>query len=250
MKIIVVNNEKGGCLKTTLVTHLASVLVNEGKNVLIVDCDSQSNVSLSFNVNADKLRYTLYDVLVHDVDIKKVIVNVYWKNATIDVLPSNNTLRQFESTLKVRDREGVLKAKLEQIRDDYDYILIDTPPTDSLIVDNAFNCADEIIIPFQPEQYSRRSLLNTLEKANKYNVIVKGVVPTIVELNTNLHKDIIEATKVLSEKMGFKVTDTIIPKSIQYASSIGYDGRPIILTKPNNKLSKTYKTLWEEINNG
>lgn len=254
--IIAISTQKGGVLKTTLSTHLASVLALKQKKVLIVDTDSQSNVAVTFNINADKLKYTLYDVLMEDIPAEMAILNVYDRDSgVIDILPSTNSLMMFtEGTIKA-GKFNVLKDKMKHLDRYYDYILIDTPPSLGLMIGNVLAIADKVIVPFQPEQYSRRSLTNILDTIDDFkekinpNLSVMGVIATIVESRTNLHTDIIQSTRQLCDKRNIKMIDTVIPKSIRYASSIGYAGKPLILDKPNNEMSKLYFTIWGELNN-
>ena len=256
MTVIAVHNMKGGVLKTTLSTHLASVLALQGKSVLIVDTDSQSNVSLSFNINPDRLKYTLQDVFEGQAEAEDLLINVFKKDTgVIDILPSNNSLMAFTET-STNKSFNQLKDALGHLERNYDYIIIDTAPSLSLMIGNVLTWANEIIIPFNPEQYSRRSLKNIIDNIKDFQdtinptLKVKGVVPTIVEARTSLHTDIIADTREYCDSEGLYMTETVIPKSIQYASAIGYDGKPLILSKSNNKLSRIYFDIWEELNNG
>lgn len=255
MKVIGIVQQKGGCLKTTIASHLASVLALEGHKVCIIDTDSQSNVAVSFNINADMLKYSLYDALTDIVTIEEIIINVFERGTgRIDIVPSTNNLMMFNENVVKKDRFMVLKDKLSALENEYNYVIIDTPPTLGLMMGNVLACADEVIIPFHPEQYSRRSLdniLNTIDDFKKEinpKLTVMGIIPTIVDVKTNLHNDIIKATRELCDKRQVKMIETVIPKSIQYASSIGYAGRPLILDKPNTKMSRIYNQIWGELN--
>lgn len=252
--IICVNNNKGGVLKTTSVTNIAGVFALQGLKVLIVDCDNQSNVALSFGGNPDKYRTTLYDVLINDVPPEDAIVPVH-KN--IDILPSNDDLVDFEFDVignpkKYPEPFYLLKDALVHLREKYDFILLDTPPSLSLMNGNVFSFADMVLIPYQPEPYSMRSLKNVVRTIARFkkeynpNIEVLGVFRTLVQSNSNLHRDIIQETNRYAYENDIHIFETSIPRTVQFAGAVGYDQLPATLLKKKEKGS-LYFDLCKEI---
>jgi len=252
--IIAVNNNKGGVLKTTTTSNLAGVLASKKKRVLLVDADNQSNLALSFGHNPDNYRTTLYDVLVGGVPPEDAIQQV---NEYIDLLPSNDELISFEFDV-IGDTETftepffLMKKALSHLVPLYDYILIDTPPSLSLMNGNVFAFADKILIPYQPEAYSMRSLLAVIRTIKEFtsdinpSLDILGVVFTKVIANSNLHGAIIQETKKYAVEKDVHVFETMIPRSVQYANSIGFDAKPLTFLKKSEK-GKLYFDLWDEI---
>src|SRR5690606_22298175 len=168
-RIIAISTNKGGVLKTSLTTNLAGVL-SKTNRILIVDTDNQGNAALSFGKNPDQFERTIYDVLLEGIDPKKAIYNVY---ENIDLLPANDDMAFFEfDVLTEVDRYpepfALLKNALEPIQDDYDFILVDTPPNLGLTQGNVLSFAKEVLIPFQPESYSMRSLVKILKAIDDF----------------------------------------------------------------------------------
>ena len=254
--IICVNNNKGGVLKTTSVTNIAGVLALQGKKVLIIDCDNQANVSLSFGENPDLYRTTLYDVLIDDLPPEDAIVNVH-KN--IDILPSNDDLVSFEFDV-IGDSDtypepfNIMKNKLEHLRDKYDVILIDTPPSLSLMNGNVFTFADKVLIPYQPEPYSMRSIKNTVRTVARFkkdynpNIEILGIVRTLVLDVSNLHGAVIQQTNAYAKENGIHMFETIIPRTVQFAGAVGFEKLPLTLLKKKEK-GILFFELCEEIAN-
>lgn len=252
--IICVNNNKGGVLKTTIATNIAGVLALKKKKVLIVDCDNQSNVLLSFGKNPDEYRTSLYDVLIDNLPPEDTIIPVH---EYIDILPSNNDLTSFEIEVnedgeKYPEPYLMLKNALEHLRGSYDYILIDTPPSLGLINGNVFSFADKVLIPFQPEPYSMRSLKNVINTIDLFkknfnpNIEILGIVKTLVHPTANLHADVLQETNAYAYENGIHMFDTVFPRSVQFASAVGYSKLPAVLMKKIDK-GALYFDLTEEI---
>lgn len=252
--IICVNNNKGGVLKTTSVTNIAGVLASKKKKVLIVDADNQSNVALSFGMNPDNFRTSIYDVLVHGLPPEDAIVQVH---KYIDVLPSNRELISFEFDI-IGNIENypepfyLMKNSLKHLQDEYDFILIDTPPSLSLMNGNVFTFSDKVLIPFAPELFSMRSLLEVVDTIKEFkeeynqNLEILGVLRTLVNIQTNLHTDVIQETQKYTFENNIHVFDTIIPKTIQFANAVSYNRKPATLLKKKDK-ALLYFDLWDEI---
>lgn len=253
-KIWAVSTNKGGVLKTSLTTNLAGALSHDSR-VLIIDTDNQGNTLLTFGKNPDSLQTTIYDVLVDGVDPSKAIINVY-KN--IDVLPSNDDMAFFEfDVLSDRDKYpqpfALLKNALKKIQNKYDYILIDTPPNLGLVCGMVLSVATGVLIPFQPESYSMRSLVKILKAMNdfkeKHNpeLSVLGVVGTLVDQRTTLHSQVMEECRKFCLERNIHMFDTAIPKSVRFAASVAYERLPATLTEANNPVVKKYYELLEEV---
>jgi len=255
MKIICVNNNKGGSAKTTTVTNLAGVLASKRKKVLIIDTDNQGNVSLTFDKNPDLFEYTLYDVLIDKFPPEKAIVSI---NHYIDILPSNDSLIGFDFEVIGKPQKypkpfEILKNTCFHLREKYDYILIDTPPSLSLMVGNVFTLADSVLIPFAPEIYSMRSLIKVVETIKDFqkeynpNLRILGVVGTIVSFQTTLHQEVMQETRKYCTEKGIFMFETYIPRTIQFASAVAYDKSPATLLKKKKEAIRTYYELWKEI---
>lgn len=253
-RIIAISTNKGGVLKTSLTTNLAGVL-SKTNRILIVDTDNQGNAALSFGKNPDQFERTIYDVLLEGIDPKKAICNVY---ENIDILPANDDMAFFEfDVLTEVDRYpepfGLLKNALEPIQDDYDFILIDTPPNLGLTQGNVLTFADEVLIPFQPESYSMRSLVKILKSIDdfrdRYNpgLSVLGVVGTLVDTRTVLHSQVLQECRAYCFNNSIRMFDTIIPRTVRFASSVAYEGLPATLTDKNNALVASYFELAKEM---
>lgn len=212
-KVLSFINNKGGVLKTTLTINCASVLAIKGYKVLIIDMDAQGNVGSSFGQNVEALKYTIYDVIFNDTDFKKVLLNLVIKNdlgGEIDILPSNSNMIFFEKTiikkfLNQKTDEIYMYKNLvnliEKLKNDYDYIFIDSPPSTSIVMDNILFVVDDIFIPIQPEAYSYQGFNRLLLYINQFKQdyglkpFIKAIIPTMVNQRTNLHKIMIEQLK-------------------------------------------------------
>jgi chromosome partitioning protein len=256
-KVIAVSTNKGGVLKSSITTNLAGVYSQMGK-VLIIDTDNQGNAALSFGLNPDKFEETLYDVLVDGSDPWNAIVSAH-KN--IDLLPSNDDMAFFEFDVLSRMKNypepfTLLKQAMKGLEKEYDYILVDTPPNLGLTQGNVLSYVQKVLIPFQPESYSMRSLMKILKAIgqfkNDHNPKLKilGIVATLVDSRTVLHSDVLQECRRYCYEKNIKIYDTVIPKTVRFAASIAYEGLPATLTDKNNILVKSYYDLEREIRNG
>lgn len=255
-RIIAISTNKGGVLKTSLTTNLAGVL-SKTNRILIVDTDNQGNAALSFGKNPDEFDANIYDVLLEGIDPNQ-IVNTVYKN--IDLLPANDDMAFFEFDVltnidQYREPFRLLKHALGPIQDDYDYILIDTPPNLGLTQGNVLSFAKEVLIPFQPESYSMRSLVKILKAIDdfreRYNpdLVVLGVVGTLVDSRTVLHSQVLQECRAYCAQNEIPMFDTIIPRTVRFASSVAYEGLPATLTDKNNALVASYFELAKEMLN-
>jgi chromosome partitioning protein len=263
---------KGGVLKTSSVTSLSGVILKDkkdgikNKKILLIDLDTQGNVSNAFGKNPDLFNPTIYDVLIGKNKPEDAIVNVYEdENGSIDLLPSNDDLELLEMTVltnvsKYGPPLELLKKSCTHLVDKYDYILFDTPPNTGLLVLNlfAFNggVPVEVLVPFQPENFSFRGLMKVFEKVesmkskNNPNLNIKGVFGTLINSRTTVHKGVLKVTRDKTSERGYHFFDTYIPKSVAAATAFAYAGLPVTLTsenKSNKLLINSYQKLWEEI---
>lgn len=257
-RIISVSTNKGGVLKTSITTSLAGLLAKKGKKVLIIDTDNQGNVSISFGKNPDEFSETIYNVLIEGTDPNGVITNVY---ENIDILPSNDDISFFEFDVisqpdKFNNPLNLLKEAISKIEKPYDVILIDTPPNLGLIVGNVLNASDEVIIPFQPEVYSMRSLQKILFQIDSFKeqhnpaLKVAGVVGTLVDNRTVLHSQVLQECRKFCFENGIKMFETVIPRSVRAANAIAYENLPVTLVEgKTNNLVNSYYDLYEEVFN-
>jgi chromosome partitioning protein len=254
--IIAVNNNKGGVLKTTTVTNLAGVLAYHKKKILIVDADNQSNVALSFGENPDTFRTSLYDVLIGGVPPEDAIQKVH---KYVDILPANTDLVSFEFDVignpdKYPEPFTIMKKALQHLEDQYDYIFIDTPPSLSVMNGNVFSFADKVLIPFEPETYAMRSLIAVVQTIRDFkesinpNIEIVGIVGTKVIHNANLHQDVLQQTRRFGFENNIPVFETLISRTVEYATSVGYDLLPVTLAKrPYHEKARPFHKIWEEI---
>jgi chromosome partitioning protein len=265
-RTIAMVTNKGGCLKSSSVLALSGVLLKEhqGKkplNILIIDGDTQGNICTGFNLNADDLQYTLADVLIDDLPPEAAIINAYKdKKGKIDILPSNDDLSFLDFEIysnmnKYKRPFYRLKDTCSHLKEQYDFILLDSPPSLSLIVANIISFSDEVIIPFQPEAFSRRSFLKALNYIHKfkkeYNPDLKiiGIFGTLVDSRTVLHSKVLQDTRRFCVENNIHMLDTVIPRSIKFANAVAFDKLPATLLVESKKdpIIKSYYELWEEI---
>lgn len=255
MATIAVSTNKGGVLKTSITTNLAGALSLEGKRVLILDLDNQGNVLLSFGINPDDQETTIYDVLLGEADINDAIINVF-KN--IDVLPANDDMSFFELDCLTNPKDYpepflLLRNAMDNLHRDYDYILIDSPPTLGLVLGNILSFASEVLIPFQPESYSMRSLLKIIKAINNFkekqnpDLSILGVVATLVDQRTTLHSEVLQECRKFCLEHGIKMFESVIPRSVRFASSIAYERKPATLTEKNHPIVGAYFDLLKEV---
>ena len=245
-KIISVANQKGGVGKTTTTINLSTMLAKKGQKVLLIDADPQGNATSG--VGAEKeVEYSTYDILVSDVEMVQALEKTIIKNLL--VCPSNINLAGAEVELvSMMSREQRLKEKLEEIKDKFDYILIDCPPSLGLITLNAFTASDSVLIPVQCEYYALEGLgqlLNTVNLVKKHlnkNLEVEGALLTMYDARTNLSNQVVKEVK---KYFGDKVYKTVIPRNVRLSEAPSY-GMPITEYDPRSKGAKTYEKFTKE----
>lgn len=246
-KIISVTNQKGGVGKTTSCVNLASYVASFGKKVLFIDVDPQGNGCSTFGVEIEKGENSIYEVLLGDINIKQAIYPSVQKG--VDVIPSNVDLSQAEVDLVyVDNRERVFKEALKEIKDQYDYIFIDCPPSLGLLTVNALTASDSILIPIQCEYFALvglSQLMNTVRLIKKVlnpDIEIEGVLLTMKDNRSNLVSQVSDEIK---KYFGEKVYNTFIPRNVRLAESPSH-GKPILLYDNKSKGAFAYKALAEE----
>ena len=243
-KIIAFLNQKGGVGKTTTCVNMSSYLAEMGKKVLLLDIDAQGNASSSLGIEKDNKYKTIYNVIVDDNTIDEVIVPT--KFANLDIIPSDVDLAGAEVELvQMNNREKVVRRILQQVKDRYDFICIDCPPSLGLITVNALTACDSVLIPIQCEYFALEGLsqlMYTIKLVKKHlneSIDVEGVVLTMKDNRSNLGQQVAED---ISKYFGKKVYKTVIPRNIRLAEAPGF-GEPINVYDPKSSGAVAYKTL-------
>ncbi len=247
-KMIAVGNQKGGVGKTTTTVNLGAALATLGKKVLIIDSDSQGNATSGLGVERSALDASLYEVLIDQIPIQDVIVETSQDNLWI--VPSNIQLAAAELELvNIENRESRLKEAVATIRKNYDYILIDCPPSLGQLSINAFTASDTILIPVQAEYYALEGLtqlLNTIrlvQKTYNRNFRIEGVLITMLDARTNLGFEVMdEVRKYFHEK----VYRTVIPRNIRLSEAPSY-GQSVIEYDSRSRGAEMYVELAKEV---
>ena len=246
-RIIAIANQKGGVGKTTTAVNLSTILAKRGKKVILIDGDPQGNATSGLGIDKD-VENSLYDILVGEVDIKSTLQNTCVK--TLKVCPSNINLAGAEVELvNLMSREQRLKEKLDPIKDEYDYIIIDCPPSLGLITLNAFTAANSVLIPVQCEYYALEGLgqlLNTINLVKKHlnrDLEIEGAVLTMYDIRTNLSNQVVKEVK---RYFGDKVYKTVIPRNIKLSEAPSF-GMPITLYDGKSKGARCYEKLAKEV---
>ncbi len=246
-KIISVTNQKGGVGKTTTCVNLASYVANAGKKVLLLDMDPQGNAGSSLGVELEKGKESIYEVLLGEIPVKDAIYPSVQKN--LDVIPSTVDLAGAEVDLVyVDNREKVLKEALNEVKDKYDFIFIDCPPSLGLLTVNALTATNSIIIPIQCEYFALvglGQLMNTVRLIKKIlnpDIEIEGVLLTMKDNRSNL---VTQVSNEIKKYFGAKVYDSYIPRNVRLAESPSH-GKPILLYDSKSKGALAYKALSEE----
>ena len=247
-RVIALANQKGGVAKTTSTLNLAVAFAEEGHKVLAIDLDPQGNLTMSQGLNPDTIERSMFDVLVHRLPIQEVV-----HHAEVDLAVSSIDLAGAELALSsMIGRERALEKALAPVRDSYDYVLIDTPPSLGLLTINALVASNGVIVPVQCEYLSLRGLVqleNTLSMIRENlnpEVGIEGILPTMYDSRT-LHSR--EAVEILQENFGDLVFDTKIKKTVRYAEA-PVKGTSVLKYEPSGSAAQAYRDLAKEVLNG
>ena len=247
-RVIVFANQKGGVAKTTTTLNLAVAFKEQGFRVLVIDLDPQGNLTMSQGMNPDSIERSMFDVLVHRLPISEII-----HPAEVDVAVSSIDLAGAELALSsMIGRERALEKSLLEVRDKYDFIMIDTPPSLGLLTINAFVAATGVIVPVQCEYLSLRGLVqleNTLAMVRENlnpDVKIEGILPTMFDRRT-LHSR--EAVEILEENFGDLVFKTRIRKTVRYAEA-PVKGSSVLKYDPSGTAAEAYRDLAKEVLDG
>ena len=253
-RIIAVANQKGGVAKTTTTLNLAAGLAQRGKRVLIVDLDPQGGSGISIGIATDALNKTVYNVLIDDeVGFSDILSKTKFG---FDIAPSNIDLAGAEIELKqLLASEQVLKRKLEEVMDNYDFILLDCPPSLGMLTVNALTAAKEVFIPMAMEDLALRGLEMLAKTITKIRAITNpdlqylGILATKYDRTTLNSKEMFDALTTAAQNAGIKLFNAYIPDTVRFKESPRYK-TPLLIEQPLHEGSKAYMTVVEEIING
>ena len=248
-RIIAIANQKGGVGKTTTSINLSACLAEAGKKTLVIDLDPQGNCTSGFGIDKSEMENTVYELMLDECSIKESMTKV--ENIdNLALIPSNVNLAGAEiELLGINEKEYILKNAVDYIRDDYDFIIIDCPPSLNMLTVNAMTTADSILVPIQCEYYALEGisqLIHTIDLVQERlnaNLKIEGVVFTMYDARTNLSSDVVDTVK---ENLNATVYQTIIPRNVRLAEAPSH-GLPINLYDSKSAGAESYRNLAKEI---
>ena len=249
-KVIAVANQKGGVGKTTTAINLSAALAQKGKRILVVDSDPQGNATSGFGIDKNALDNTIYELLLGECTIQDCIIKNVFDN--LSVLPANVNLAAAEIEMIGMDKkEYILRQEVDWIKEDYDFIIIDCPPSLSMLTVNAMTTADSVLVPIQCEYYALEGLsqlihtINLVKERLNEELDIDGVVFTMYDSRTNLSAQVVENVK---QNLKQNVYQTLIPRNIRLAEAPSH-GMPICFYDPKSVGAENYAALAEEVIN-
>ncbi len=247
-KVMAIINQKGGVGKTTTAVNLAACLAYKGKSVLLIDADAQGNATSGLGVDKNSIELSTYDCLVDDKKIKEAILKTKFKN--LSVLPSSQNLSAAEIELGYEDnREFFIKKAISHIKNDYDFIIIDSPPALGLLTINIMTASDTVLIPIQCEYYALEGLaqlittIKTIRKSLNKSLNIEGILATMYDKRTNLSEQVYNEVK---EHFPDKTYQTVIPRSVRLSEAPSF-GEPIIKYDITSSGAEAYFALAREV---
>ena len=247
-RIIAIANQKGGVGKTTTSINLSASLAAKGKKVLVIDTDPQGNTTSGFGIEKNELENTIYELILGECSIRDCIISNIIKN--VSVVPSNVNLAAAEIELiGVDKKEYILKNEVDYVKDDYDFIIIDCPPSLNMLTINSMTTADSVLVPIQCEYYALEGLsqlihtINLVKERLNPDLRIDGVVFTMYDSRTNLSMQVVENVK---QNLNQKVYNTLIPRNIRLAEAPSY-GMPINMYDPKSAGAESYRLLAKEV---
>lgn len=247
-KIIAIANQKGGVGKTTTSINLSAALATKGKKILVIDTDPQGNTTSGFGIDKNDLEYTIYELILGDCSIRDCIIPDVIPN--VSIVPSNVNLAAAEIELiGVDKKEYILKNEVDYVKNSYDYIIIDCPPSLNMLTINSMTTANSVMVPIQCEYYALEGLsqlihtINLVKERLNPDLDMDGVVFTMYDSRTNLSMQVVENVK---QNLNQHVYKTLIPRNIRLAEAPSY-GKPINLYDPKSAGAEAYMDLAEEV---
>lgn len=249
-RIIAIANQKGGVGKTTTTINLGACLAQMEQKVLVVDIDPQGNTTSGYGIDKYELENTVYELILNQSSIEECIISEVIPN--LSLLPANVDLAAAEiEMIGIEDKEYILKREIEKVKDQYDYVIIDCPPSLNMLTVNAMTTASTVLVPIQCEYYALEGLsqlMHTIDLVKERlnpNLEMEGVVFTMYDARTNLSLQVVENVK---ENLNQNIYKTIIPRNIRLAEAPSH-GMPINIYDPKSAGAESYMLLAEEVMN-
>ena len=247
-RIIAIANQKGGVGKTTTTINLSACLAEAGKKVLTIDMDPQGNTTSGLGVDKNECENTVYELILGECSFQESLVHTEFEG--LDLIPSNVNLAGAEiELLNIENREYVLHNEIEKVKDDYDFIIIDCPPSLNMLTVNAMTTATTVLVPIQCEYYALEGLsqlihtIDLVQQRLNPNLLIEGVVFTMYDVRTNLSNQVVENVR---NNLDAKIYDTLIPRNIRLAEAPSY-GLPINLYDSKSAGAESYRLLAKEV---
>lgn len=247
-RVVAIANQKGGVGKTTTAINLAAALAESGQKVLAVDFDPQGNMSSGLGIDKQNLELTVYHSLIEEYDAHKIVTKTATEN--LDLLPSNVNLAGAEiELLDMENRENGLNRVLKNIRDEYDFVIIDCPPSLSLLTLNALTAADTVLVPIQCEYYALEGLsqmmktINLVKQKLNTKLSMEGVVFTMFDARNRLSQQVVDSVR---EVLNERIYNTIIPRNVRLAEAPSF-GMPVTEYDSKSSGAESYRLLAAEV---
>ena len=247
-RIIAVANQKGGVGKTTTAINLAACLAEAGKKVLTIDLDPQGNMTSGLGVDKNEVENTVYELMLDECSVKESMTDTIVDG--MKIIPSNVNLAGAEiELLGINEKEYILKNAVDYIRDDYDFIIIDCPPSLNMLTINAMTTADSVLVPIQCEYYALEGLsqlmhtIDLVQQRLNPDLLIEGIVFTVYDVRTNLSVQVVENVR---SNLDTKIYDTLIPRNIRLAEAPSH-GLPINMYDSRSAGAESYRLLAKEV---